>query len=341
MDLQLAKLILEHMFVKAYVREGFFQLLIASLIGLSVFYILKKELSKSFLTLFLLTEIFLVSLVAGERVWLYQYQFGLTQIRVWGIFFLLFLFKVIFTLLLNLKSKVNDNTTWQIYIVAFSTLIFCAGLINIDHLIATVRPPVVDGKIDVTYMANNLSWDAADLWINELKDTKTGNLEYKYNLVTNLGLYIANLENHGSTYTLNISEICNKKSTDWLSENISVSRNKKVICENYEIWMNFKRDYENTHGIPNGSCKILDKKLTIGSDGRSWINCNIQVINLPYLSNVYCENQQRHVKQTLTPYMYQNGNNGFYGTIDVLNSNDEVKVFVHTETGSNIECLPS
>ena len=231
----------------AFVREGFFQLLIACIIGLGVFHFLKRDLPRHLLTLFLLLEIFLVSLVAGERVWLYQYQFGFTHARIWGILFLSFLLILIFSLFLNLKNKIDNYQLWQASILSFSLLILLAGILNIDSLIANFRPPLIDGKVDTTYLATRLSWDAADYWVNKLNSTD--NPDAKYALLTNFEIYLARLENHGFISGLDIPAICTKKNDNWLTENISVSANRQLVCENYGNWLDFKENYEKTHNI--------------------------------------------------------------------------------------------
>ncbi len=339
-----------------FVREGFFQLLMSTIIGLGVFHVLKKDLAKHFLTLFLLIEIFLVSLVAGERVWLYQYQFGLTQARVWGIFFLSVLISVIVALFLNLRNILAEKTKWQTYILSFAFLVLCMGLINVDHLIATFRPPIVNNKVDIYYMARNLSWDGADLWIKGLSDVKSGDLEYKYNLVNNLRYFIAYRENNGNSYNMDVGKICSLPEKDWLSVNISVLKNKKQICDNYPTWMDFKVEYERTHGISNKqntsviydqnsaqpfkSCRTLNTKMVVGADGKGEIGCDIEVNGQINLLNSYCEGQKSHISKLLIPDAYQRPNR-YYATLTGLDLKEEVKVYVYSFTGSKVECLPS
>src|SRR5260221_238494 len=118
-----------------FVREGFYQLVFACIVGMTVFYAVKGELGKRLVTILLLTEIFLVSLVAGERVWLYQYQFGLTQARVWGLLFLFFVLITISALFLDLFKKINDRGLWQMLLLGFSFTIFLAGLVNVDYAV--------------------------------------------------------------------------------------------------------------------------------------------------------------------------------------------------------------
>lgn len=225
-----------------FVREGFFQLIISCLIGLGVFHFIKNELAKNFITSLLLIEVFLVALTAGEKVWLYQYKFGLTQARVWGIFFLFFLFSIITALYLHLKNKISNNIKWQIFLLSFSSLVIIAGFMNIDKLIAIYRPPVVNEKVDVLYMARVLSWDAADLWVEGLE---SDDLTYKYKLASNIDLFIANNENDDHrqyTYikVFDITKVCNNSYENWLSENTAISSNKEKICKVYSEWQEFK-----------------------------------------------------------------------------------------------------
>ncbi|MEK7526445.1 MAG: DUF4153 domain-containing protein [Patescibacteria group bacterium] len=323
----------------AFVREGFYQLLIACLVGLSVFHILKRDLFKNFLTLFLLIEIFLVSLVAGERVWLYQYQFGLTQARVWGILFLAFLISAIVTMFLNLKGKVSDQIKWQTFLLSFSFFVFSAGLINIDRLIALYRPPMVEGKVDVRYISNRLSWDAADLWATELKNTESNNLDYKYSVALNLRVYIANLTNYDNLSGLDIDGLCKPKSVGWLYRNVSFAYNKNQICQNYVEWMNFIKEYELSHGISQ-SCTTLGTQLIISPGGKNRIGCDVEVNRGIDLSRSYCEGQKTHIKSQLIPDAYKRPNR-YYATLTNFDPDEEVKVFVFTQAGTRLECLPS
>ncbi len=169
-----------------YVREGFAQLLIACVVGIAVFVFLKNDLVRNFISklrqtalaiaLTLLAEIFLVSLVAGERVWLYQYQYGLTRIRILGILFLLFLFSIIGILLADLFKKVRWHTKWQLYIISALMVVFLAGVMNMDHFIVNTKPPVVNGQVDIEHIAKTMSYDASDFWLQNLKDVKAGML---------------------------------------------------------------------------------------------------------------------------------------------------------------------
>ncbi len=355
-----------------FVREGFYQLVFACIVGMTVLYVVKRELGKRLTTILLLTEIFLVSLVAGERVWLYQYQYGLTQARVWGMLFLLFVLIIIGGLFLDLFKKINDKGLWQILLLGFSFIVFVAGLINVDHLIAVTRPPVVNGQVDITYMVNNLSYDALDYWINGLKNVKPDILsgckpqdtpqlcknilqEFKgqYLLVQNINQFLNNLQ--GSKWvspgTFDKSKFCNING-NWLTNNLSILNHTKEVCDNYQNWIVFKNQYESISHILNPttptpstpapfySCQTLGTQMVVGNDGRGQIGCDIQVNGQIDLSQSYCEGQTTHIRQSLLPDAY-NRPNRYYATLMGLNLNEEVKVFVYTQSGSQVECLPS
>ncbi len=234
-----------------FVREGFVQLIISCIIGLGVFHFIKSELAKNFITSLLLIEIFLVSLTAGEKVWLYQYKFGLTQARVWGMFFLVFLFCVITSLFLNLKEKIDNKIKWQIFLLSFSTLVTIAGFINVDHLIAMYKPPVVNNKVDVRYMARVLSWDASDLWIEGLHSE---DVNYKYQLASNINLFIANNELDIYVYTKvddsEIIKICSKIDSEYLNSNFAISSNKRKICEKFLCFLPISFSQFYVHNLP-------------------------------------------------------------------------------------------
>lgn len=154
---------------KLYVRSGFYQLLVASSIGLvSAWFaadrlkwvaIKSKFTVMMWLLLLLLLEIVAVSLVAGQRLFAYQWEFGLTSLRIWGGFLLILLWIVCGIIWQKIRQLLSNAQVIEWSIVALSACVVAAGIINVDGLVVRWRPPVVNNQIDASYLAN-LSPDA-------------------------------------------------------------------------------------------------------------------------------------------------------------------------------------
>lgn len=91
---------------------------------------------------------------------------------------------------------------------------------------------------------------------------------------------------------------------------------------------------------PFRSCQTLDTKMIVGADGKGQIGCDIKIDGGFDLSRSYCEGQKTHLKMPLIPDSFQRPNQ-YYTTLTGLDLSEEVKVFIYTQTGSKIECLPS
>jgi signal peptidase I len=88
------------------------------------------------------------------------------------------------------------------------------------------------------------------------------------------------------------------------------------------------------------SCQTLNTKMIIGADGRGQIGCDIKVRGKFDLSESYCEGQMTHTVKYLIPDAYGRLNR-YYATLTGLDLNEEVKVFIYSTDGHEVECLPS
>lgn len=91
---------------------------------------------------------------------------------------------------------------------------------------------------------------------------------------------------------------------------------------------------------PFRSCQTLNTKMVIGADGKGQIGCDVKVDGGFDLSKSYCEGQKTRLKMPLIPDSFQRPNQ-YYATLTGLDFGEEVRVFIYTQTGSKIECLPS
>ncbi len=154
-----------------YVRQGFFNLLIASAISTSIIaYVLQRlqtnikngvYLRISTAALALETQLLLVS--AGKRLYLYEQFHGFTRSRIYGIVFLLWLSLLLIVLLIAVIKKAKHGylfiTTFIITLVALASF----NIIPIDRLIAEKFPPTINHEIDNVYISL-LSEEAASSW---------------------------------------------------------------------------------------------------------------------------------------------------------------------------------
>lgn len=157
-----------------YVNRGFYELILATIIiymAIRLTLIVFKsstETHRDWLKAVNLTTLAgLIVLVASvlRRLMLYQIFHGLTQARVLGLVFLVWLTVMIGTLILRHFRRGNWILV-ELTSVVF-TLIFL-GMFNIDQFVAKNTPPTVNGKIDYVYLANS-SPDGWIGWIDSYK----------------------------------------------------------------------------------------------------------------------------------------------------------------------------
>ncbi len=161
-----------------YVRKGFGELLVVAMIVYSVVatsYVVFRAQGATGtllkrLNLVLLTEMGIYILSILRRVMLYQAEHGLTRVRVYGTLFLGML--IALTVVLLLRYLATKKRAWyrmEAGIVISTVLL--SGLLNVDHLIATVWKPTVNKEVDYMYIAR-LSADASEGWIQAVEEIK-------------------------------------------------------------------------------------------------------------------------------------------------------------------------
>ncbi len=155
-----------------YVRQGFFQLLVASSISGSIVAFILRYLHRltikhklylriGMILLTLETELLLLS--AGKRLYLYEQLHGLTRPRFLGMIFLFwlgfFLIVLYVAILKKLKAKHFFATVAISALIVFTSI----NIVSMDFLIATRFQPTINHEVDYTYIMN-LSPEAASVW---------------------------------------------------------------------------------------------------------------------------------------------------------------------------------
>lgn len=156
-----------------YVRQGFFYLIFASVIATSVVLFILRNLhlietvQKKYLQIIislLSLETLLLMLSAGKRLLLYTEAHGLSHIRIFGAFFLVWLAAILVIMIFATFKKVKARYEFAaVFLVALATLT-ALNLIPIDKIIAVDYPPTVNHEVDTIYVAR-LSSDAYEAWL--------------------------------------------------------------------------------------------------------------------------------------------------------------------------------
>lgn len=159
-----------------YVKKGFFELIITSLISVGtlsygltyVHYLEKKEKKRlTGISLAVIIETGLLVLSAFKRTILYADAHGLTRARLMGFFFLFFLLFFLIYLFIHTLKNLSGKNFFRFtasLIIVFLTFI---NIVNIDRMIATVYKPHVNNEIDYFYLSS-LSPDALEGWNSTL-----------------------------------------------------------------------------------------------------------------------------------------------------------------------------
>ncbi|CAN5186919.1 hypothetical protein BH09PAT2_BH09PAT2_02200 [soil metagenome] len=153
-----------------YVQKGFIELLRASAfiyilmwLGLSAIrYSAHRPKWLFAIQLFVAAEFGIILLSIFRRVYLYQLYHGLTLIRVFGTFFLVWLTIMSLTLVARHFSKRFRFA--YIEGMALILLFFVIGMWNVEQYIALNHPPTVNKHIDHVYLSR-MSADGFDGWV--------------------------------------------------------------------------------------------------------------------------------------------------------------------------------
>lgn len=183
------------------IRESFAQLFLACAIGIGmvVFFLFEKTTTKNkyralaVLTIGLLVEVFLVSLNAGYRLWIYQYLHGFTIYRIWGALMLGWLWATLVWALLPVKDTVSRNLRPSMFIyglTSFAIVVLIAGLLNIHNLVMQNKP-IVDEKVDWAYLERHISADGRREFTTALDQLKALREECQLSVANN-GLVVSN-----------------------------------------------------------------------------------------------------------------------------------------------------
>lgn len=155
-----------------YVRQGFFQLLIAAGIATTMvaysarrIHLMvstgKRLLQSGMMVVTLETELLLLS--AAKRLSLYAGAHGLTISRILGTIFLLWLCTALVVLVYSIVKRVKRMYFFFIFFAITMGAMVSVNVLPIDAIIATSYPPTVNQEIDYIYISM-LSSDARDAW---------------------------------------------------------------------------------------------------------------------------------------------------------------------------------
>ena len=161
-----------------YVRRGFGELLKIALFVYGLIWagllILRENKSNNktalkFVQGIVLVEFIIFILSIFRRVWLYQEFHGWSLIRIYGSFFLFWIFGI--TIFLALRHFWQRR--WVFGEIFFTVLIlFIIGIFNVESFIVNNHPPTVNKKIDYIYLAR-MSADGYEGWEKAYEHAKS------------------------------------------------------------------------------------------------------------------------------------------------------------------------
>lgn len=152
-----------------YVKKGFTELLLVSLIVYSVIWFsflalrgkgLNKRSLLFYLQIVVFSEFFLILFSIFRRVYLYQAYHGWSLVRIYGGFFLVWILMIAATLFARhfIKAK------WVMFeVVGTGLIILLLGFFNAEDFIVKNHPPTVNKWIDYIYLSK-MSPDGYEGW---------------------------------------------------------------------------------------------------------------------------------------------------------------------------------
>ncbi len=169
-----------------YVQKGFIELLRVSAFiyillwfGLSAIRHSDRRPQWLFATqLVVLAEFVVLLLSIFRRVYLYQLHHGLTLIRVYGTFFLIWL--TIMALMLLARHFSRRFRFAYVEGFAILALLFVVGYWNVERYIVLNHPPTVNKKVDYVYLSR-MSADGVDGWVAAFEHTRQVLAQYEEN----------------------------------------------------------------------------------------------------------------------------------------------------------------
>ena len=201
-----------------YARQGFFQLMIISVINLIMILIAKRKSYKNnkftnIMCLFMILFTFILIISSAIRMYFYEQAYGYTFLRL-AVYFALLTEAILLvpTILYVLNKKKNLLKTYFSIIVTMYVII---NLVNIDNIIASrsVTRYLETGKIDMAYIENNTGTDAIKQIIRILQSDKDEN----------------GTKQIASNYLINTYDKLINENTDFRDFNISKTLAKYLI----------------------------------------------------------------------------------------------------------------
>lgn len=230
-----------------YVQKGFIELLRVSAfiyillwLGLSAIrHSTHKPKWLFAIQLVVATQFFIILLSIFRRVYLYQLYHGLSLIRVYGTFFLIWL--TILTITLVARHFTKRFRLAYIEGLAIIALFFIIGIWNVERYIVLNHPPTVNKQIDYVYLSR-LSPDGVDGWILAYKHAQEvlnrySNIDGELDAHARKEIAYANYELKRITY--NYQQLALKQSTPeefevYLSEVISFQK-RQLLKESNQL----------------------------------------------------------------------------------------------------------
>ncbi len=153
-----------------YTRRGYAELLIASgLVVVIVSHLIRR--SVKLMSLFLLTEVILLLASATRRVYLYQNQFGFTEIRLLGFLISIWLLGMIIYLVGRTFQRWAHIEMGQVFLCLSVVALLLMHLINVDYQVGVVKQPNLGYGVDYEYISG-LSTDAWPAWEQMIRYTE-------------------------------------------------------------------------------------------------------------------------------------------------------------------------
>lgn len=255
-----------------YVRQGFFQLLIAAGIATSIVaYILqtfhtiarkqKLPLQLSMMVLTLETEFLLVS--AAKRLYLYAGAHGLTISRILGIVFLVWLSTVLLLMVVGTVKRIKKMYFFIIFFVITMSAFISINVLSIDSIIATSYPPTVNEEVDYIYITM-LSPDAAISWPSFIRHAQD-------QWQTLAKADIPSLDQTRKVGSLNISLTRLGKKVDYLDRKYPITKTWQAFnFSEYQAYMLIQTNRPLFD-------QILSLKEAIAQKEREWSNARLKL----------------------------------------------------------------
>ena len=181
-----------------YARQGFFQLMVVSIINLVTILIAKNRENKddiktnkfiNYMSIIMIVFTFIIVISAAVRMYFYESHYGYTLLRLL-VYCVLFTESILFipTVLYILNKQINLGKSYFIIILSVYVVM---NFVNIDNIIAkrNVDRYIETGKIDMYYLEKHTGTDAVGQ-IYRLIETEGRN---EINVKKEAGKYLKNL----------------------------------------------------------------------------------------------------------------------------------------------------